>query len=650
MAERNHHRIEYSILLASRNEGNRLRRTVDSIFRSSAQEEFEVIIVDDASEDGSAGFLQGPEYEARPIRLFRNRRRRGVIYSRALAADLGRGRCLVFLDAHCSVTEGWVENLAAELDKISGRGIVVPHIHGLEPSDWSIHFKLPPATGCTIINPFLDFNWTEPTEIDGRSCTCTIGGGAWMCRREWYRHLGGLDRGMLAWGGENLDIALRTWLAGGWCLVAGKVSIGHYFKTNFDNSLIGFEVTHNKIRAAHHVFSKGTFDRVMQSLRHLPGFQPALRRIHRDREALGRLKGHVESIRERNDGWIIDAFKLPILEPAYFHSPYRKRVPTGASRAAARPHPLVTVVIPMAERAAAADELLSSIFDKSTYRCFEVLILTSAKATGLPSRRLGQRFQKDPRLRLVSTTASWTRALSEDRLKVNRQSEYLALASDRTAIADENWIEKFILLAEKHPRMLLAGPRFEVTGDAGASAGPFKHLFDLVWDWSAPSFFRQRLEKPLAGFPYQALSCPPAFLFMHRRHFLESGGFDPTLPWGSGQVFDLAIRGWLLGYETFCHPQIRVRCRDEAMPAEQGGSDRSSSTLKDYAQLAPAWKYFTNAARLGHCRNLSPNAGPLLEKHGAFMRRCRRRVLQRAKFDDDWLFFKFHIQDPFHAS
>jgi glycosyltransferase involved in cell wall biosynthesis len=199
---------------------------VDSVLHSAPAGDVEIVVVDDASSDGSAELLKTPAYAAKPIRVVRNEVRRGLIFSRARAADLAGGRYLVFLDAHCTVDSGWLEAMAAELAAVGDRGLVVPLIYGLEPADWTLDLEKGATDGCTISNPFLDFAWTAPEEIDGRLATCTMGGGAWMCCREWYRLLGGLDRGMVHWGGENIDFPLRTWLAGGACVVAPSARIG----------------------------------------------------------------------------------------------------------------------------------------------------------------------------------------------------------------------------------------------------------------------------------------------------------------------------------------------------------------------------------------------------------------------------------------
>jgi polypeptide N-acetylgalactosaminyltransferase len=304
----------YSVLLASRNEGSRLRQTVDSVFcNPPANAGIEVVIVDDASDDASAGFVADEACSEWPIHVLRNGTRQGVIRSRALATEFARGEYLVFLDAHCAVTPGWLEGLAAELQRIDNRGLAAPAIYRLR-SDWTIDYPRGGVTAGTISSPFLDFEWTQPRLVDGRSCACVIGGGAWMCSAEWYRHVGGLDKKMRIWGMENIDFPLRTWAAGGWCLAVEAVHVGHVFNESPAPIMRDVDFVYNKLRAVHNVFSADTFPRIMKSLAYLVGFREALQQLYDERESLNPFKDYIESIRQRSDAWLIETFHLPLLD------------------------------------------------------------------------------------------------------------------------------------------------------------------------------------------------------------------------------------------------------------------------------------------------------------------------------------------------
>jgi len=613
---------------------------VDSILNDSLPTGSEIVVVDDASSDGSLEFLKTPEYSGKSIRTARNDERRGLIFSRALAADLARGRYLVFLDAHCAVVPGWLELMAGELSGIGNRGLVVPLIYGLKPEDWTLDLEKGGTDGCTVSNPFLDFVWAAPIELEGRLATCTIGGGAWMTSREWYDHLGGLDRGMVYWGGENIDFPLRTWLAGGACLVAAGARVGHLFNKTPPSRMAEADLLYNKIRVAHNAFSAETFDRVMESLLHLAGFREAITRIHAERKELAEIKDRFESIRQRPDRWLIDTFRLPLFEPTFFHiAPRRMNL-----RQARTPRPMVSVVALEPPGSDALESLVSVVLEETTYGNCELVLARGGSSTGSPSGLDQSPRRGNPRLRFLSSSSSLEGGALENLAAGESEAEYLAFLPPGAVILDAHWLEKLLLLAEKRPRLLLACPRTSRLGEDGRPV-PGEDRFDALWDWEAPSFSRDRQGSPFSEAPYQALSSPETLLFVHRGRFLSLGGFDPTVRRGPRPVMDLAVAGWLAGFEMFCHPGVSFGMLRAAKAAATHSPDAALERWREYAQVLPAAKRFSDPLRQRRCLTRSMRAQALVLANERRLARDRREFLSRAKFDDDWLFYKFAIEE-----
>ena len=625
----------YSVLFTSRNEGERLRKTVDDVLRNAPTEDIEIVIVDDASDDGSGAFVTDAAYADKPIRAVRNESRRGLIYNRARAAELARGKYLTFLDAHCAVSPGWLEGLSEELQRIDGRGLVVPAVYTLRTRDWTIDLESRRTSACTI-SPFLDFSWTTPTEIEGKSCTCTIGGMTWMCTAEWYHRIGGLDRGMIVWGLENVDVPLRTWVAGGWCLVAENVKIGHLYKEAPTLRLNDVDYVYNKIRAAHNVFTAETFKKVMKSLVYLAGFREALTRIHEEVETITPFKDRFESIRKRPDSWLVDAFQLPLLEaPSYHLAPRRPKPPSWDART---PRPSVSVIVPV-DKPENLEPLLSSLFERRTYGRCDILVAVDEPTTRTTKFEVSEPWRSHPCVRIVRSSDSPGGAPEENAATAGR-ADFLAFLPADTVAVDEHWIEAFLLLFERRPRLLMACPR--TCWQAGPESGsPAEETFERTWDWDAPGFFRDRVGQPLEENPYQVFSCPETPLFVNRRALEKLGGFDTTLD-GRPSVADLAIRGWLSGFEVFCHPGVSV-VRQGPATRSAGAESSIAAPQLAYGRVLPAAKYFTSSRR-GRCMEMCPDAEPLLRRNTAELETRRAEFLSEARFDDDWLFFKFNVE------
>jgi glycosyltransferase involved in cell wall biosynthesis len=99
-----------SLIIASHNEGEALAKTIESCIETCAHLDYEILVADDASTDGSVAdalrrFSQ--------IRLYRHEQRQGVSATKALGGRHARGEVLVFLDAHTKAEHGAIIRLVA---------------------------------------------------------------------------------------------------------------------------------------------------------------------------------------------------------------------------------------------------------------------------------------------------------------------------------------------------------------------------------------------------------------------------------------------------------------------------------------------------------------------------------------------------------
>jgi polypeptide N-acetylgalactosaminyltransferase len=111
-----------SIIIVYHNEANStLLRGLTSIVRKSPTKYLrEIILVDDASEGRE--YLHEPldkfvKTLPVPVKIFRNKKRLGLMRSRLVGADAATGDTMTFLDAHIEATNGWLPPLLNEIKK-----------------------------------------------------------------------------------------------------------------------------------------------------------------------------------------------------------------------------------------------------------------------------------------------------------------------------------------------------------------------------------------------------------------------------------------------------------------------------------------------------------------------------------------------------
>jgi len=115
----------YSILIACRNEENNLPLLFNSLKKVSYPEEnFEIILVDDASDDKTDDLIQDFCQQQRNASCFRlnekNEDYKGKKAALKLAAEQAKFDFLLFTDADCQVLENWLQDFNQFIDKKTG--------------------------------------------------------------------------------------------------------------------------------------------------------------------------------------------------------------------------------------------------------------------------------------------------------------------------------------------------------------------------------------------------------------------------------------------------------------------------------------------------------------------------------------------------
>uniref|UniRef100_A0A2S2Q7D5 Polypeptide N-acetylgalactosaminyltransferase n=2 Tax=Sipha flava TaxID=143950 RepID=A0A2S2Q7D5_9HEMI len=150
-----------------------------------------------------------------------------------MGARQTRGEILVFLDAHCECTSGWLEGLVS---RVAGdrKRVVCPVIDII--SDETFAYVRSFELHWGAFNWDLHFRWyTRPRPDERRDATQAFGtpamaGGLFAMDRSYFFELGGYDERMEVWGGENLELSFRVWQCGGSVEIAPCSHVGHVFR------------------------------------------------------------------------------------------------------------------------------------------------------------------------------------------------------------------------------------------------------------------------------------------------------------------------------------------------------------------------------------------------------------------------------------
>ena len=100
-----------SIVICSKNRCDALARYALPSLEALQYPRFEVIVVDDASSDGTQAFLSSYASERIRLRVVRNQRSRGLCHARNVGVANSRGAIIAFIDDDCAGVPDWLTEI-----------------------------------------------------------------------------------------------------------------------------------------------------------------------------------------------------------------------------------------------------------------------------------------------------------------------------------------------------------------------------------------------------------------------------------------------------------------------------------------------------------------------------------------------------------
>ncbi|MDD5621555.1 MAG: glycosyltransferase family 2 protein [Actinomycetota bacterium] len=204
------------ISIVSYNSLNYLRECLDSILKNPPGLDYEIIVIDNASGDGT---VESVKKDYPGVTLIPGNKNVGFAAANNRAIEKSDSKYIVLLNSDCMVYKKSLDNLVDFMNKHPGAGITGPKIVN---SDGTIQLScrrfpsLMNAAAHTILadifpgNPFskkyklADIGRDDPSKVDWVSGSCMI------IRREALEDTGTLDERYFMYV-EDLDICYRMW-------------------------------------------------------------------------------------------------------------------------------------------------------------------------------------------------------------------------------------------------------------------------------------------------------------------------------------------------------------------------------------------------------------------------------------------------------
>lgn len=293
--------LDASIIIPCKNEGEHIRRTLDSMLAAKTACQYEIIVADDASTDDCCAFLADPDAPFHPAVRLLSLPGVGAANARNEGAELATGRVLVFCDAHIFVPDDWLDQLLAALDK--------PDVSAVAPAIAPDRWPDLVGYGMRWDNK-LQVHWQGPPARPLGEVPI-LPGGCLAIPADIFRQVGGFERGFHVWGREDEEFSLRLWLFGHRLWIARDLKILHVFREAHPYTVSMTHVHYNSLRMALSHFNAHRVGKVVDLIRAVPS--PDLE------QQLGQLalsdiweqRSRYHRTRQNDDNWYMRRFLIP---------------------------------------------------------------------------------------------------------------------------------------------------------------------------------------------------------------------------------------------------------------------------------------------------------------------------------------------------
>jgi GT2 family glycosyltransferase len=282
------------VVVITRNEGSELQATVTNLRETAPPGQVKLIVVDDASTDHSADFLDS----VAGVTVLRSPGE-GVARARNLGAAHASGDVILFADAHVRAPHGWHIPLADAL-RDEGVGAVAPGIYSLTDPERR-------GFGMSVAGPDLRVPWLRKTGSVPYPVP-VLPGCFLAMRRETYLRTGGYDPGMRQLGGNDAELSCRLWLSGYEQKIVPELEVGHLFRSAAPYPARWTALLHNRLRMALVHFQPQRVERVVHALRAYEAF-PAAVAMTLDTDVQER-RSLLARTRSFSDDWFFERFSL----------------------------------------------------------------------------------------------------------------------------------------------------------------------------------------------------------------------------------------------------------------------------------------------------------------------------------------------------
>jgi len=253
-----------------------------------------------------------------------------------------------------------------------------------------------------------------------------------------------------------------------------------------------------------------------------------------------------------------------------------------------RDQPLTSIVILTKDRPEILNQCLQSIFKRSTYRNFEIILIDNGSQEEKTIRLLARWAEREPkRFRMERIDAPFNfSALNNRGVQIARGTFVLLLNND-TEVISPDWLQEMAAQAAR-PEIGAVGAMLLFPNDTIQHAG----IVLGIGEWAGHSHKGMPVDIPgyggrLLG-PSNYAAVTAACLMIRKELFLSLGGFDESLAVACGDV-ELCLRVLERGLYNVVLPHVRLYHYESATRGYEDSPQKRERFRSEIAYVRDRW-------------------------------------------------------------
>ena len=218
-------------------------------------------------------------------------------------------------------------------------------------------------------------------------------------------------------------------------------------------------------------------------------------------------------------------------------------------------HPLVSIIIPNKDNAATLKKCLDSVFEKTTYDNYEIIIAEN-NSTEEETFRYYEELKKNPKVKVVTWNRPFNFSAINNYAVTFAKGDFLLFLNNDVEVLTCDWLEQFIGNTAR-PEVGITGCRLYYPD------GTIQHAGVIIGIGGIAGHAFLNMKKEYTGYMHKAAiqlnysAVTAACMMVKRSVFEEAGGFEEELTVAFNDV-DFCLRVRQMGYYIVYDPYIEL--------------------------------------------------------------------------------------------